>query len=208
MRYVNYILGAVVVFAPAAAKAQSISGEIAIHSQYLDDDLLPLTDEPVIQAGLYLDVGDHCSLDVWGNHGFNTSMGGELDLGGSCRFSSGDTEIEISANRYILRGTSDITAVSISATHGPFDVTVNQYLWDNNPDATRITAGYSFEPIDKFTLRPSLVYQTGFGERDVFGGGITGTYAISDQLSLIGTVLTPFKGDRSTQAGVGISFKF
>lgn len=197
------------IVAPSAAMAQSVSGEIGIHSAYLDDDLFPLTDEPVVQAGLYLDVSDNCSLDVWGSHGIATKVGGELMAGGSCRFNfSEDTEIEISAYRDFLIGFDDITEMSAKITHGPIDATVTQYFWDNNPDATRFTVGYTIKASDKLTLRPSLVYQTGFGEDDVAGGGMRATYAITDQLSLIGTVLTPFAGDRNTEASIGLNFTF
>ncbi len=209
MRFIACILGATgFALAPTAVNAQSISGEIGVFNQYLDDDLLPLTDKPVVQAGIYIDVSKNCSLDVWGSHGINTSQGGELDVGGSCRFTAGETEVEVSANRLFLRGLSDITALSISATRGPVKVEVEQYLWDNNPDATRVTAGYNIDVTEKFSLRPSLVYQTGFGERDVFGGGASASYAITKNLSIVGTLLTPFSGDRSTQGSVGLNFTF
>lgn len=193
---------------PTIVSAQSLSGEIGVFNQYLDDDLLPLTDKPVVQAGLYIDVSENCSLDVWGSHGFNTSMGGEGNAGISCRIKSGEMEVEVAANRLFLRGLSDITALSISATRGPIKVEVEQYLWDNNPDATRITAGYNIDVTEKFSLRPSLVYQTGFGERDVFGGGASASYAITKNLSIVGTLLTPFSGDRTTQGSVGLNFTF
>lgn len=210
MRFIAYILGATgVVLMPTAVSAQSLRGEIGVFNQYLDDDLLPLTDKPVMQAGLYLDVSENCSLDVWGSHGINIRQGGELDVGGSCRFTAGETEVEVSAKRLLLRGLSDITELSVSAKHGPIDVTVTQYLWDSNPDATRVTAGYNIDITDKFSLRPSLVYQTGFGEdRDVFGSGASASYAITKNLSIVGTLLTPFSGDRSTQGSVGLNFTF
>lgn len=209
MRFIAYILGATgFALAPTAVNAQSVSGEIGVFSQYLDDDLLPLTDKPVIQAGVYVEISDKCSLDFWGSHGFSTSMGGEGNAGISCRIKNGDTEVEVAANRLFLRGLSDITTLSISATRGPVEVKLEQYLWDNNPDATRITAGYNIDVTEKFSLRPSLVYQTGFGERDVFGGGASASYAITKNLSIVGTLLTPFSGDRSTQDSIGLSFTF
>lgn len=208
MRYIKCLIGATSVVIAPVAMAQSLSGQIAVHSSYIDDDGLVFTDEPVVQAGVSVDISDNCSLDAWGSLGFNTKTGGELDLGGSCRFSSGDTKIEVSASRYILRGTSDITALAVTVKHGPVDVGIEKYLWENNPDATRINVGYSIEPIDKFTLRPALIYQSGFGEKNVFGAGISASYALNDKLSLKAMVTTPFKGDRSTQASVGISFKF
>lgn len=211
MRKFIAITAAVAAFtvAPSAVMAQGVSGEIGFHSSYLDDDLLPLSPDPVVQAGLYIDITDNCSLDAWGNKNLKSGEGDEFDLGGSCRFNlSDETEVEVTANRYFLRGFSDMTALSAGVTHGPVDVTVTQYLWDNNPDATRVTVGYTVEATEKLSLRPSLVYQTGFGERDVAGGGMTATYALTDKLSLVGTVLTPFTGDRNTEASIGLNFTF
>jgi hypothetical protein len=198
-----------VVLMPSAAMAQSISGELSLHRQYLDDDLAVYTNEPVVQAGLYLDVSEQCSLDAWGSHGLATSEGAEFDLGASCRFTlSPETEVEVVALRSFLHGVEDITELTVGVTHGALGITVSHYLWDNNPDATRITVGYTVEASEKLSLRPQLVYQTGFGEADVAGGGLTASYKLTDQLSLVGTVLTPFTGERNTEANIGISYTF
>lgn len=199
--------------APSAVMAQSVSGEVGIYSSYLDDDLFVYTNEPVIQAGVYLDVTDNCSLDAWGSNGIATKVGGELDLGASCRFSlSEETEVEVVANRILLRGDDDITEISVGVTHGPVDVTVSRYFWDNNPDAFRIVAGYSFEPTEKLSLRPMMTYETGFGEEDILAGGLSAEYALTEQLSVVGLAVTPIKkgseDTRGTEANIGIRFSF
>lgn len=198
---------------PSVAIAQSVTGEIGVYSSYLDDDLFVYTEQPVVQAGVYLDVTENCSLDVWGSHGFSTKAGGELDLGGSCRFNiDKKTEVEVVASRVLLHGTDDITELSVGVTHGPIDVTVSRYFWDNNPDATRVVAGYTIEATEQFSLRPMVVFETGFGEDDIFAGGLRVEYALTDNLSLVGLALTPIKkgvdDTRGTQASIGLRFNF
>lgn len=192
----------------STASAQ-VSGEVSVQSSYIDGDLLPLTSRPSFQAGIYVDVSSTCSLDAWGSRGFTTSEGSELDIGLSCRYNFGkDTQIEISVYRDFLAGFSDMTEVSAHVTHGNFDIKTTQFMWDNNPDATRTTAGYNFHMNEKLTLRPTLVYQHGFDEADVAAAGLTTILAINDSLSLSASVYTPFAGDRNTEAVVGLTFAF
>lgn len=206
-------IAAAFIAAPSATMAQSVSGEVGIHSNYLDDDLFVYTNEPNVQAAVFYDFSDHCSLDVWGTHGLATSTGSEIDVGASCRISlAKDTEVEVIAYRDFLTGDDDMTEVSVGVTHGPVNVTVTQFIWDNNPDATRVVASYTLEPSEKLSLKPMLAYETGFGEADILAGGLKATYALSDQFSLVGQVLTPIKKDgadeRTTEVSVGIKFTF
>lgn len=201
-----YMALAPVILLPAPAFAQ-VSGEVGVYSQYLDDDLLPLTPRPVVQAGVYVEVNNNCSLDVWANKGIDTREGDELDVGASCRFNIGqDTEVEVIAYRDILRGQDDITEMSARVTHGPVDVTVLYFAWDKNPDALRITAGYTVKATDKLSLRPAVVYQSGFGERDILGGGLYATYRLTNEFEVVGKAIVPFKGDRNPQVSVGLKY--
>lgn len=200
-------------YVPSVAMAQSVSGEIGVYSKYLDDDLFPLTDEPVVQAAVFIDVSDNCSLDAWGSHGLATKEGGELDLGASCRFNIDEkTEVEVIAYRDLLRGFDDMTELSVGITHGPLNITVTQFVWDNNPDATRIVAGYTIEATEHLSLRPMVAYETGFGEDDIVAGGLRAEYALTKQFSLVGLALTPIKkgsnDTRGTEASIGIRFSF
>lgn len=192
---------------PAPVFAQ-VSGEVGIYSQYLDDDLLPLTPDPVVQAGVSVDISQHCSADAWVNLGINTRVGRELDLGASCRFDIDETQIEVVASRYLLQAESDITELSVSATQGSADVTVSYYAWDDHPDAVRVTVGYTIEATDKLLLRPAAVYQTGFGDSDVIGAGLYANYRLTDNLEVVGMALAPIKGDRHPQVSLGLKFSF
>ena len=194
---------------PTTAFAQSLSGEVEIHSQYLDEDGFVYTDEPVIQAGLYLEVAEGFTLEAWGSHGFTTKEGAELDLGVSYTTDVGEAEVTVSANRYLLQG-PDITALEAKAVYGPVDVIVSYYAWDHNPDAIRVVTGYTFNLSESTEVRPLLVYETGFGEPDIFGAGLSAIYGLTDNLSLVGTVIAPINSGsgRTIQAAAGISFGF
>lgn len=193
---------------PAAVQAQPLSGDIGVFNKYLDDDLLPLTNQPVAQANVSLDLGKGFSINSFATHGLSTSRGGEVDLGGSYDFTVGEFEFNIAADRYFLRKLSDMTAVSASVEYSGVDITVSHYIWNQNPDATRIVAGYTVEASENLSLRPMVTYQTGFGERDVAGGGMSVSYAFTENLALTAKALTPIKGDRDTQASVGLQFSF
>jgi len=207
--FVSLVLASAASF---AATALSYNGEAAVLSQYLDDDLFVLTDGPVIQAGIYVEMSKKCSIDLWTNQGLDTRVGAEIDIGVSCRQEIGDTEVEVSVERYFLGGSDDITGLNVSVTRGQLDLTISRYLWDNNPDATRIILGYSLEADAKLTFRPSLGYETGFGERSIYVFGLGAEYALTEDWFLVGTVLTPIsKGpddERSTEVVVGFMFTF
>jgi hypothetical protein len=191
----------VVLFGCEGVQAQNVSGEFGFSSMYMDGDLFALTKEPVVQAGLY--------LDVWGSHGVATSEGAELNLGASCRFNpTEDVEVEVSGYRDFLIGFDDMTEFSVSVVWGSFAAKVIHFVWDNNPDATRFLAGYTIAWTDKLLIRPNLVYQIGFGERDVFGGGMTVTRTLGKGWAITGTVMTPLAGDRSAQVAVGLNLIF
>lgn len=159
MRTCWMILFVLLAALPGAAHAQAISGDVGLYSRYVDEDLFVFTNEPVVQASAYLDVSDRCSIDAWGSHGIATKVGAELDLGASCRFSLADTtEREVAVARNFLQGTPDLTAVTASIQRGAFDLTVSHYLWDRNPDATRVVAGITLKANEAFNLRPHVVY--------------------------------------------------
>jgi hypothetical protein len=200
-------------YVPSVAMAQSVSGDIGIHNRYIDEDLFVYTDKPVVQASLSLDVSERCSINAWGSHGISTKAGAELDLGTSCSFSLDEkTSVKVAANRFFLHDSDDMTEVSVGITHGPVDVTVSRYLWDNNPDATRIITSYSIEAGDKLTLGPLVMYETGFGEPDILTGGLSAEYKLTNRLSLVGLAVVPIKknewDERSAQASIGLTFNF
>ena len=171
------------------------------------------TNRPTVQGALYLDIDKHCAIDTWLNHGVSSKEGVELDVGASCTFSLTDkTEVEMYAYRDFLYGTSDVTEVSMKITHGAINVSVIQFFWDNNPDATRFEVGYTLKPTEKLSVHPAIVYETGFGEADIIVGTVDIKYAITEKWSIVGSIFTPlYKGardSRTTQAFVGLSFAF
>lgn len=195
---------------PLPSFAQTISGEISLRNQYVDRDLFVQNNKPTVQGGVYLDIDDHCSLDAWGAGG---KTGSELDLGASCRFDlSEKTQLEVWAYRDFLQGFDDITETMVKVRHGGFDISVTQYFWDKNPDATRTEIGYTIEPMQKLEVRPAAVYQTGFGESDIVVGALDITYALNDNVSLSASIFSPLHkgaGDsRKSQVSVGINYTF
>ena len=206
------ILAAVVASASTVpAQAQTVEGEVAIVSQYLDDDMFKLSDGPVVQAGVYYYITDECTLDAWGSKGIENSVGDELDLGFWCAFAaSDDVEISFGAYRYIVVDSPDFTDFSAALQIGNFDVTATYFIWDQNPDAFRVYGGYSIELTPALTLRPAATYQTGFGDPDIFAAGGTVSYGINDNLSFEALVLTDVAGgnERGTRGSVGLKYSF
>ena len=203
----------VVVTDPVPTASPMFSGGLAVKSQYVLGDLLVGTDKPVVQGWASFKLGEQCSLEVWGSHGFSTQAGAELDGGGKCHAKIGDkTEVELSVLRYVLHGTSDMTDVTTMLRHGPLDVKVSRYLWDNNPDATQFEVGYTLEPSEHISVRGLVTYETGFGLPDIVVGGAEVSYALTKRLSLIGAIYAPlYQGSgyqRSTQAVLGLEFNF
>jgi hypothetical protein len=190
MRLFVPLMLAVAVIAPATASAQTFSGDVSINSQYVDRDLFVLTDVPVVQASLNAKISDGCQLEAWGTQAFSKEMGGELDLGGSCSFDLGSLKATVSAKQLLLHDSGDITELTVTLTKGPVDLTVGRYIWENQ-DATRIELGYTIEPVKKVTLRPAVVYETGFDAPDIVVGSLDLSYALNDKLSLTASVLTP-----------------
>ncbi len=211
MRKIVLLILAAFALMPTAVSAQTITGDIGVSTQYVDRDLFVLTDVPVVQASLNVKVTDNCQLEAWGTHAFSKEMGGELDLGGSCSFNLGSVKATVSAKQYLLHDYGDITALAVTLTKGPVDLTVGRYIWENQ-DATRIELGYTIEPAKKVALRPALVYETGFDAPDILVGALDLTYAVNDKLSLTASVLTPLhKGasdDRKTQFSISITKSF
>ena len=199
--------------AVSPVQAKAISGEVGIYSQFADRDVFVQADKPVVQGLISLGINEHCSTDVWFSYGITTKVGGEIDLGASCRFNiSENTEIELLAYRDVLSGLPDVTETGIKVTHGRLDLTVTQYFWDKNPDATRAEIGYTIQATEKLELHPAVVYETGFGEADVVVGALDLSYALSDKLSLKGSIFVPvYKGTdgyQKAQALIGISCSF
>lgn len=197
---------------PAASPAQDISGTVGLYSRYLDYDLFVLTSQPVVQAVVYAEVSEACSLMAWGSHGVSTSVGGELDVGGFCGLDIGGTQVTATALRAFTRGSRDTSIASIRFDRAGFDLTVEQYVWDANPDGTRVYTGYTFNPAEALTLHPMMVYETGLGVPDILVAGADASLALSKNLSLYGMALVPAAkangDDRKARAQVGLLYRF
>lgn len=193
--------------------APAFSGGVDFKSRYVLGDLLVGTAEPVVQGWGSLPLGEHCSLEAWGSHGISTSAGAELDIGGKCHGSlDNQTQVELSVLRYVLHGTDDMTAISATLRRGPLYVSVSQYVWDRNPDATQVEVGYTIAPTERFRLRAVATYETGFGIPNILVGGAEASYSLTSHLSITGSIYTPIyhgAGDtRGTEAIFGLSYSF
>ena len=91
-------------------------------------------------------------------------------------------------------------------------LTVEQYVWDANPDGTRIYTGYTFKPAEALTLHPMMIYETGLGVPDILVAGADASLELGGDLSLYGMALVPAakaKGDeRKARAQVGLRYQF
>lgn len=194
------------------AQAQDVSGDIQAISSYIDDDGFDYSDGPAVQGTLTINLGEHCSIDLWGSKTLSNNLGDELDAGASCRFNLDEkTEIEVAASQYFLAG-ADMTVVEGTVTRGPVDLTVSHYFYhEGNADATRIQVGVSHE-IDKFDLRAYATYETGFDLPDIATAGLSAEYKLTNRFSLTGNAIVPFSresGDpRSAQVTAGIKMTF
>ncbi|HEY0964254.1 MAG TPA: hypothetical protein VGE31_00460 [Candidatus Paceibacterota bacterium] len=194
-------------------KEVTISGGIDLKSRYVLDDLLIGTDEPVIQGWASIPVNGRCSAELWGSHGISTSTGAELDIGGKCRLTGDDESYsELEVSRYLLKGTDDMTAVSLNFKSGGFDASVSQYFWDKNPDATQVQVGYSTELSERVSARVLATYETGFGLPDIGVIGAELDYSLTDTLSVGFKGLVPVKksgrDDRGTEVVFNLSYAF
>lgn len=213
MRFKRAMLQSLFVFALAGisteAAAQEVSAEVGFFNKYLDEDLYPLTDEPVVQAGLYMEISQNCTLESWVSHGINTNEGAELDLGGSCHLAVSD-DIEVTASIYydILKG-PDIVEMSAGITYNNFEVTSTYYSWSYE-DAFRTVASYNLEATERLSIHPLLAFETGFDSPDILGVGIGAEFELRDDVYLITRVMTPLFGgsDRTTQGLVGLNYTF
>jgi hypothetical protein len=198
---------------PGVAFGKTVNGDVGISNAYVDRDLFVLTDGPVGQASLNATVSDNCELSAGGTQGLNTRIGGELDLGASCDFKLTEkVSVNASVERELLRDQRDITVISGSVSVGPFDLEVKHYFWDGNPDASRAEVSYTLKPTKQVTVRPAVVYETGFGEKDIVVGIVDLSYDLDDHLSLNASVYTPLhKGaedERTTRATIGVTYTF
>ena len=183
--------------ASSGVQAQSLSGDIGIYNKYLDYDLFPLTDQPVIQGSLYAGVTEECSLMAWSSHGIATSEGGELDVGAICYVPIVEGTVTLYGLRSFLRGAADAWTIAAGYEYGGADLTVEQYFWDGNPDGTRIIAGYTHEGIEGLIMRPLLTYETGLGVAEMLAGGLAAEYALTGGVSLTARGLAPLIKDKS-----------
>lgn len=194
---------------------RSLTFSGTVLSKYVFSALFVATDEPVLQMSASYDLTKACSADVFGSHGFATSIGREVDLGFSCRFDVTDTvKTEFTASRYIFFGdANDITAIEGKVTFGAVDVTASSYIVDGSAeDAQRIELGYTTQPVEKLSLRALVLYEQGFDTYDIVVGGIEASYPLNEQWSLSISGYAPISKDRSdtreAQFVVGLSFKF
>lgn len=198
--------------APAPALASKISGEVGIYSKYLDYDLFVLTDEPVVQAGLYAQVSEECTAMAWGSHGTSTSAGGELDVGVRCQVPLGKGAASAYALRSFLRGYRDSWTIAAAYHIGGAEMAVEHFLWDGHPSGTRISASYRYSGIDKLTLKPVVAYETGLGVADMLAAGLNAEYALTGELSLVALGLVPLvedeSGFRQEEFMVGLRYGF
>ncbi len=199
-------------FAPTASIAQNISGTVGLYSRYLDYDLFVLTSQPVVQAVVYAEVSEACSLMAWGSHGLSTRVGGEIDVGGFCGVDIGGTHVTATALRAFTRGARDTSIASLRFDRAGFDLTVEQYVWDANPDGTRVYTGYTFKPAEALTLHPMMIYETGLGVPDILVAGADAALDLGGDLSLYGMALVPAAkangDDRKARAQVGLRYQF
>ncbi|GGZ03311.1 hypothetical protein [Novosphingobium colocasiae] len=197
--------------AHAEAETDAWTGDIGLYSRYLDYDLFPLTPGPVFQGALYYQFSKGCQGMAWGSHGIEKSTGGELDLGVYCSLEVAEVTVTAGALRSFLRRVPDSTTVSFGLSHANFDVTAERYVMPG-PDGTRIYGGYTAQPMNGLTLYPMLVYETGMGLPDLFGGGLRTELDVVEDVSLFALALLPItKGDgdtRSSELAVGIRYSF
>ena len=212
MSVLKTILAALALLAPSALRAQDVSGTVCLYSRYLDYDLFVLTSQPVVQAVVYAEVAEACSLMAWGSHGLSTRVGGELDVGGFCGMDIGGTHVTATALRAFTRGSRDTSIASLRLDSAGFDLTVEQYIWDANPDGTRVYTGYTFKAVEALTLHPMMIYETGLGVPDILVAGADAAVELGGDVSLFGMALVPVAkandDDRKARAQVGLRYAF
>lgn len=197
---------------PAVAAAGPLSGDVGVYSRFLDYDLFPLTDEPVVQAALYYGVSKECEALVWGSHGLETAVGGELDLGLYCSLEFGDVTATVGGLRSFLRQTPDATTLSVGLTYAGFDITAEHYPLPTQEDGTRIYGGYAAKPFSTLSLYPMLVWETGLGVPDIFAGGVRAELELAGSSSLFALALVPLAraedDGRSSELALGLRYRF
>lgn len=196
---------------PMPCHAGGLRADIGVYNRYVDLDLLVLTPEPVVQGGVYLDIGKACSLMAWGSHGIATKRGRELDLGGSCSVRAGNVRLTGGLLRSFISG-SDVTGLVAGAGSGRFDLTVKHYLWDGHPSGTRAYATWLWLLGPHASLRPTVAFETGFALPDIVAAGFSGEVSATRNLALTALVLAPIHSGpgfvRHGQAMVGVRRRF
>ena len=210
-----------IVAAPAAAQGAvfvdfqtvKVSGGTEFVSQYALRDAFVATPGPANQGYGSVSFGE-VSANVWYSKGIETSVGDELDLGVAWKRELGnDSSVKLVYNRYFINDAPDMDEYTVTYSTGDFDASYTYYTWhEGMEDGQRINGGYNYAVDDKLSGRFDLTAETGLGLSDSLVVGADLNYAITDNLTLGGTVLVPFtkKDDgRDTifVANIGYAFK-
>lgn len=158
--------------APALAQEVTISGNVALATDYAFRGVSQTDESPAIQGGLDATFGDSgLYLGTWASN-INFGTGGanmELDVYGGYKFALGGVAMDVGVLGYLYPGASDDGA---------------------ELDYWEIYAKPSIALSDQFTLGAGLYYSPEFtGESgDGFYYEVNGAFAVSPELSLSGAV--------------------
>jgi hypothetical protein len=201
--------------APAWAGGFGLSGEVALLSRYVDEDLTRYTKGPALQPELIVThEASGCYGSLWLSAGLAASSGDEADVTVGCeRALGGGVTIDFSAARYLFRDGS-MTAFSAGAAAGDWALRADYYIPEAGEDrGLRLVGEYSRQ-LNSLSLGAMLAHDTGpyDGVPPITTAGLTTGYSLSGNLAASASLLVPVakrEGDpRRLQAWATMRFEF
>lgn len=173
-------------------------GEVALRSRFVDDDLFVYSHGPVLQPNFGIEHGPSgCFIDIWGNVGFQESIGDEIDFSVGCeREFPGDVTLTAYVSYYAFVGADDgMFAFSTEASVDDLGVQVHYYrpVALEEDDGFRLVGTYTRDFFDDVSVEAKIAYDSGpyNGIRPILSAGSTVSLSLSDNLELSITGLIP-----------------
>lgn len=180
----------------ASAQSIDLSGEVAVRSRYVDDELSVYTPSAVVQPELTLThEPSGCYADVWASVGLKTSQGNEVEYSLGCERSvAEDVTINASVAYYDLFEEGTLETVSAGVSYKEWSLQGYYYIPNDGSEAEglRIVGSYTQE-WEKFFLKGYGVYDTGpYNDvPTIWVVGLQGEYKLASSLSLSASAQVP-----------------
>jgi hypothetical protein len=194
-----------------------VYGEAALHSRYVDEDVIVYTPGPAFQPNLGVQY-EGCFADVWANIGLTYSAGDEVDFTIGCeREVAENVTINVSVAHYeFLSAGESMLAVSGGVSYHNFTLQAS-YFRPNTKDeavAFRLTGVYTYEIDQAWSVEGKMTFDSGAytDVPSVVAIGATVKYALTPSLNLSATGLVPVwkseRDERPAQAFASLTWSF